>query len=109
MCVSEYIVQVPFGVVDVEQHRITRIVEKPLQRFLISAGIYVLEPSAIRLVPGCSRYDMPMLFERLVEENHETCVFPIREYWMDIGRLDDFERANRDFSGHFASVTMVGP
>jgi dTDP-glucose pyrophosphorylase len=102
MCVSQYSFEVPFGVVDVDKHRVTRISEKPVYRFLVSAGIYVLQPEAVQLVPSATRYDMPSLFERLIGEGRETCVFPIGEYWMDIGRMDDFERANRDYSGHFA-------
>jgi dTDP-glucose pyrophosphorylase len=101
ICVSEYSVEVPFGVIDVDQHRITKIAEKPVYRFLVSAGIYVLEPEVVGLVPAATRYDMPSLFDRLLAEGHETCVFPISEYWMDIGRVEDFERANRDYSRHF--------
>ena len=102
MCVSRYSIEVPFGVIDVDQHRITRIAEKPVYRFLVSAGIYVLQPDVVGLVPAATRYDMPSLFDRLVAEGRETCVFPLGEYWADIGRIDDIERANRDYDGHFA-------
>src|SRR5262249_10086095 len=101
MCVSEYALEIPFGVIDVEQHRITRVAEKPTYRFLVSAGIYVLEPEAMGLVPPRTRVHMPSLFERMVAEGLETCVFPIGEYWLDIGRIEDFERANKDFSRYF--------
>jgi dTDP-glucose pyrophosphorylase len=96
MCVREYEFQVPYGVVQVEGHRLESIKEKPVQRFFISGGIYVIDPKALAYIPKKTFYDMPSLFEKLLEERLDTAVFPIREYWIDIGRMDDFQRANMD-------------
>lgn len=101
MCVREYDFQVPYGVVKLDRHRIAAIEEKPIQRFFVNAGIYVLEPEALDLVPRDEYFDMPTLFEKLVERHQETAVFPVREYWLDIGRVDDFERAQVEFSKVF--------
>jgi NDP-sugar pyrophosphorylase family protein len=68
-----------------------------VQRFFVNAGIYVLDPEALELIPKNEYFDMPTLFERLIHLECETAVFPIREYWLDIGRMDDFERANVEF------------
>jgi dTDP-glucose pyrophosphorylase len=97
MCVRDYHVQVPFGVVVTEQQRLVSIDEKPTHRFFVNAGIYVLEPEIIDLIPKESFLDMNILFERLITKGWEAVAFPIREYWMDVGRLDDFERANGEF------------
>lgn len=97
MCVREYDFQVPYGVVRIDHHRILGIDEKPVQRFFVNAGIYVLEPEMLALIPRATCFDMPELFTRLIAERRETAVFPIREYWVDIGHLDDFARANGDF------------
>jgi dTDP-glucose pyrophosphorylase len=102
MCVREYDFQVPFGVVKIENHRITGIDEKPVQHFFVNAGIYVLEPEALHHVPQGIVFDMPGLFETLIAENQETVVFPIREYWLDIGHLADYDRANGEFARIFA-------
>ena len=102
MCVREYDFQVPYGVVKLDRHRIASIEEKPIQRFFVNAGIYVLEPEILNLVPHDSYFDMPTLFEKLVEQKRETAVFPIREYWLDIGRMDDFERAQGEFAKVFS-------
>jgi NDP-sugar pyrophosphorylase family protein len=40
---------------------------------------------------------MPTLFEKLIADNKETLSFPIREYWLDIGQIDEYERANREY------------
>lgn len=101
MCVREYDFQVPYGVVKLDRHRIASIEEKPIQRFFVNAGIYVLEPEVLDLVPRDGYFDMPTLFEKLVEQQRETAVFPVREYWLDIGRMDDFDRAQGEFAKVF--------
>lgn len=97
MCVREYEFQVPYGVVNLEGHRLSSIAEKPVQRFFVNAGIYVLEPEALEFIPENARFDMTSLFERLIELRQETAVFPIREYWLDIGQMADYDRANGEF------------
>lgn len=97
MCVREYDYQVPYGVVKIEKERLLGIVEKPIQNFFVSAGIYVLQPEVLDCVPRDTLYDMPTLFELLIELDKPVVVFPVREYWLDIGRMDDLERANGEF------------
>jgi dTDP-glucose pyrophosphorylase len=101
MCVRDYFVQVPFGVIELDEHRLSEIVVKPVHRFLVNAGIYVLEPSAVAMVPAGAAFDMPSLFERLAKERRQASVFPITEYWLDIGRMDDFNKANDDYVREF--------
>ncbi|MBW1740302.1 MAG: nucleotidyltransferase family protein [Deltaproteobacteria bacterium] len=101
MCVREYDLQVPYGVVQTEKHRLVSIDEKPVHRFFVNAGIYVLDPVVLEYIPENSFFDMTSVFQKLVEEGEETAVFPIREYWLDIGRMDDFKRANGEYSEHF--------
>jgi dTDP-glucose pyrophosphorylase len=101
MCVREYDFQIPYGVVKTDKHRLLGIVEKPVEHFFVNAGIYVLEPECIDLVPKNEFFDMPSLFDKLIAEGSETSVFPIREYWMDIGQMADYERANGEFAEVF--------
>lgn len=102
MCVREYDFQVPYGVVRIDKHRIVAIDEKPVHRFFVNAGIYVLDAEAIALIPPSGLYDMPDLLSRIVADGRETAAFPIREYWLDVGRVDDFERANGEFAQEFS-------
>jgi len=97
MCVREYDFQVPYGVVKTDEQRFVGIEEKPLYRFFVNAGVYVLDPSALGYIPEDEFYDMPTLFAKIKEDKQETIVFPIREYWLDIGRIDDFKRANEEY------------
>ena len=101
MGVREYSFQVPYGVVETDQHRLLSISEKPTHQFFVSAGMYVLEPEVLDLIPPGQPCDMPQLFESVVAQEGGASVFPIREYWLDIGRLDDLERAQNEFGKIF--------
>jgi dTDP-glucose pyrophosphorylase len=94
MAVREYDLQVPYGVVHTSGERITAVEEKPVQRFVINAGIYVLSPQALAHIPGDTYFDMPTLFERLNGAGALTTAFPLRESWLDIGRVEDYVQAN---------------
>lgn len=97
MCVREYEYQVPYGVIEIEGSNLVAIQEKPIHKSYVNAGIYVLSPQIFDYIPTDEFYDMPTLFEKLIEKQQPTSVFPIREYWLDIGRMDDFEKANVEF------------
>lgn len=96
LCVREYESQVPYGVVQSDGHRITQIVEKPVQRYFISAGIYMLSPELVRRVAPGERIDMPTLLEREIAAGRAVNMFPVHEHWLDIGRMDDFLRAQQE-------------
>jgi dTDP-glucose pyrophosphorylase len=93
MCVREYDIQVPYGVVQATGHRVEGIVEKPVQSFFVNAGIYVLSPHVISRVPWNTRIDMPALVQDVIAAGDEVTMFPVHEYWIDIGRFDDFNHA----------------
>lgn len=101
MCVKEYEIQVPFGVVDREGEYVTRIQEKPQASFHVNAGIYVLDPRVLGLIEGESFVDMPDLVERVISTGHHVGCFPIREMWMDIGSEEDYRRATGEFPNYF--------
>ena len=94
MCVREYEYQVPFGVIESEGTKIISMVEKPIQRFHVNAGIYVVGRKIIEQVKNNEVVDMPTLLERSLDER--VLMFPFHEYWLDIGRIDDFNRAQID-------------
>ncbi|MEY9971876.1 dTDP-glucose pyrophosphorylase/CBS domain-containing protein [Lysinibacillus sp. RC46] len=97
MCVREYEYQIPYGVIETAGTNLLSINEKPIHRSFVNAGIYVLNPEVFDFIPQDEYYDMPTLFEQLIEKKMKTSVFPIHEYWLDIGQVDDFNRANKEF------------
>jgi len=97
MCVREYEYQIPYGVIETEGQQLVSIKEKPMHRSFVNAGIYVLSPEVFDYIPQDEFYDMPDLFKKLMDEQNNVSAFPVREYWLDIGRMADFEQANSDY------------
>ena len=96
MCVREHTHQVPFGVVDGLDGQIVRMVEKPTYQHFINAGIYVINGDIVREVPKNQRIDMPTLLEQEIAKQRRVLMFPIHEYWLDVGRMNDFNKAQAD-------------
>lgn len=103
MCVRNYEMQIPYGVVNIDGSILNSIEEKPVHKFFVNAGIYVLNPELKKFIPENEYYDMTDLFREIVEKKLKTGVFPIKEYWVDIGRLQDFESANYEYAQIFTS------
>jgi len=101
MCVREYDIQIPYGVAKLNQHKIVDIDEKPIHRFFVNAGIYVLEPELLKLIPENCVFDMTDFFEDLIQHKYATIAFPIREYWRDIGHIEDYKKVNGEFNEVF--------
>lgn len=97
MGVRKYEMQVPFGVVQEKDGRISSIHEKPVHQFMVSAGMYVLSPSVMKFVPRDQFFDMPALFEMITKEGLYARCHHVDGYWLDIGQPSDFERANNDY------------
>lgn len=97
MAVCRHDSRSPYGVVEIDGVRVSRIVEKPYLTRFVNAGIYVLEPTVLDLLPIGQRFDMPELFQTLVAAGRPTAAFPIYEYWLDIGWLNDLERASAEY------------
>lgn len=96
MCVREFEYQVPYGVITGEGRKVISMVEKPIQRFYVNAGVYVVSPEMVRSVPVNHKVDMPTLLEQQIDQGENVLMFPVYEYWLDIGRMDDFDRAQTD-------------
>lgn len=88
--------QIPFGVVEADGSRVQQIREKPVERFLTSAGVYVLDSSVVRSIEPGVRLDIPDLINRLAGEGQHVRCHVISEEWIDIGAMPDFERANAE-------------
>jgi dTDP-glucose pyrophosphorylase/CBS domain-containing protein len=94
--VRKYEMQVPFGVVECEDLRITGVQEKPSFGFFINAGTYLLDPAACDFIPDGQPFDMTDLIHKLVEAGKHVVSFPIVEYWLDVGRHEDYQKAQQD-------------
>lgn len=93
MCVSEYEYEIPYGVVNSMEMHVESIVEKPKHKVNINSGIYVLDPEIIKKVKRNTVLDMPTLLRKELACGNSVNTFPIFEYWIDIGRREDYEQA----------------
>ncbi len=101
MCVKQHGTEIPYGVVELEGSRVVAVKEKPMQVCFINAGIYALDAAVLELIPPDGRYDMTDLVSAAVERWQGIGSFPIHEYWLDIGRQDDYERAHLEYDRYF--------
>jgi len=97
MAVREHKVHVPYGVVTESEGYLQAIREKPTESWFVSAGIYVIGRKGFDQVERGVRIDMPAVLERIVADKGRVAIYPIREYWLDIGRMEDFEQAHAEF------------
>lgn len=103
MCVCKYDIQVPYGVIEQDGDVIKDIVEKPIQNFFINAGIYVLNPCIRNYIDGNNYLDMPHLLKGQIEKGEKVNMFPIHEYWLDIGRMEEYDKAHEIYGAEFNS------
>lgn len=101
MCVREYDFQVPYGVIEAKDNRIMSITEKPVHKFFVNAGIYVLNPSILHTIDGTTYLDMPHFLSTKINQGSQINMFPVHEYWMDIGQHEQYEKAQIDVRGLF--------
>ncbi len=89
-------IEVPYGVIECEGPNVVSVKEKPTVNFLVNAGIYLLEPAVYAYIENGQHCDMPDLIQRLVSAGRTVCSFLVHEYWLDIGKHDDYLRAQQD-------------
>ena len=99
MAVRTHEWQHPFGVVQTKGLDIVGFEEKPINRTHINAGVYVLTPAALNELSTNEHCDMPTLFERLQASRQRTVAYPMHEPWLDVGRVEDFKRAQDEVVG----------
>ena len=102
MCIREYEVQVPYGVVNISNQKAKSFLEKPVKKFFVNAGIYIFENELINKVKAGDYIDMPDLLEQQIKDGKTVSIFPIHEYWKDIGQIQDYQHADDSFNNGFS-------
>jgi len=97
LCVQEHTTQIPYGVVRMDDLKVYAIEEKPVLSHYMNAGIYLLGPALLDLVPPDQFFDMPQLIEKAIAERYRISAFPIHEYWLDIGLPETLNRAHEEW------------
>jgi dTDP-glucose pyrophosphorylase len=98
LCVCEHQFTVPFGVVQTRGVQLAGFEEKPTYRHLVNAGVYVIDPELLKLLPPHQSTDMPTLLQAVQHAGHRVVVCPIHEYWLDVGRPETLQQAHREWA-----------
>ncbi|WP_413501278.1 nucleotidyltransferase family protein [Psychrobacter maritimus] len=99
MCVRELEYKISFGVVESQGSLITSMVEKPTYHYNINTGIYVLSPECVSSVAKNTKLDLPTLLADRMEKNQKVGIYTSYDYWLDIGQLADYQKAQNDIKG----------
>ena len=94
LCVREQTIAVPFGVVQTKGVELAGFDEKPSYRHLVNAGVYVIDPQLLPLLPAKKATDMPTLLQSAQQVGYRIAVCPIHEYWIDVGRPESLQEAD---------------
>ena len=104
VCAHPHKTKIPFGVIEYEGPKFIAINEKPTFSSLVNAGIYVLNPHVISMIPEQKIFDMPDLLQVARSQELNVIVCPIHEYWLDIGRPETLNEAHQN--GKFKDVWL---
>jgi dTDP-glucose pyrophosphorylase len=92
-----YRLDIPYGVLRLAEHFVLGVEEKPKHDLLCNAGVYVLDADVLRFVQTDAPFDMTDLLSAVIREGLPVAAFPVHEYWIDIGKREDLERARSDW------------
>lgn len=94
---TSYNVEIPYAVLEVDdQSHVTSLKEKPNYTFYSNAGIYFIKKSMLKLIPENKFYDITDLMEEILAQKKKLITYPITGYWLDIGKHEDFKKAQED-------------
>lgn len=94
---TSYHVDVPYAVLEVnETNTVRSLKEKPRYTYYSNAGIYILKKDILKMIPEDQFFDITDLMDRIIEMNLKLITYPINGYWLDIGKHEDFKKAQED-------------
>jgi NDP-sugar pyrophosphorylase family protein len=98
IAMSQKKVPLELGVMEYDPDlRLTRYLEKPVLSYSASMGIYVFEKKVLRWIPSRRYLDFPALIQKLLEQRERVICYPSSDFWLDIGRHEDYEEAQKKF------------
>ncbi|KKX51734.1 nucleotidyltransferase family protein [Sphingobacterium sp. IITKGP-BTPF85] len=94
---TSYQVDIPYGVLEVNELNIVKsLKEKPRYTYFSNAGIYIIKKDLLKMIPEDQFFDITDLINRIIEMNLKLITYPINGYWLDIGKHEDFKKAQED-------------
>ena len=93
---TSHAVKLPYGVIDTKDDKIVSVREKPILNFLINAGIYILSPSTLDVIPEDQPFDMPDMIQTLVDQERKVGTYFINGEWQDLGTMENYNKVNSE-------------
>jgi NDP-sugar pyrophosphorylase family protein len=98
IAMSEKRVPLELGVMEFDRaYRLTRYIEKPTLSYSVSMGIYIFERRVLKWIPQGDYLDFPELIQKLIRKKEKVMCYPSKDFWLDIGRHEDYEEAQIQF------------
>lgn len=91
-----YHIDLPYAIMEIDGKKVTSLKEKPRYTYFANAGIYLLKRSLIDLLPKGEHFLATDFMDILVSKGYKVINYPILGYWLDIGKHDDFKKAQED-------------
>ena len=93
-----YTLNIPYAVLDIKENNILGLKEKPNYTYYSNGGIYLMKNEILNLIPDFVKYSATDLIEKVIEMGKKVRSFSHEGYWLDIGRIDDYNKANKDIA-----------
>ena len=91
-----YHVDIPYAVLETLNNNITSFKEKPTYTYYSNGGIYLMKKSVLEFLPEGSFFNATDLMELLIKKGKKTISYPLSGYWLDVGKHEDYEKAQKD-------------
>lgn len=91
-----YTVNIPYAILDTDGAMVSGLKEKPTYDFVSNAGIYLIKKKHLNRIPKNSFYNATDLIEEMIKNNFKVTYYTILDYWLDIGKMDDYHKAQKD-------------
>ncbi|AXV36695.1 MAG: NTP transferase domain-containing protein [Methanobacteriaceae archaeon] len=105
VALNKRVVNIDFGVTEIDSdNKIVGYKEKPVIDYLVSMGVYIFDNRVLDYIEDDTYFDLPDLINRLISNGETVNGYLFDGYWLDIGRHDDYERANQEFEEVFENL-----
>lgn len=99
-------IYIDFGIVEMNGLSIVDYIEKPTNTYFVSMGVYVFEPEVLKYIPE-GKFDFPDLVKTLIKNGEKVGGYIFKGYWLDIGRQEDYLKANEDINRIYNKLKIL--
>ena len=90
--------KIPYAVLETNKNEVLSFKEKPTYTYYSNGGIYLMKKEVLNLIPKNAFFNATDLMEALIQKNFNVHSYPLRGYWLDIGKHEDFKQAQEDIN-----------